>query len=189
MSSLPRVARRPPPPERSPRVGEIVSAAHTLLAAEGESALTMRRLAEALDIKAPSLYKHLPSREALVLHLVEDALFESGERCQAALDRPGRRPPVQALLRAYRAYGLEHPDLYRLTTGGDLPRTGLTPGLEEWAGEPFYRATGEPHRAQALWAFAHGMVVLEIDQRFLPGSDLERTWRAGATAFGERSTP
>ena len=67
--------------------------------------------------------------------------------------------------------------------GPDLPRAELTPGLENWAGEPFFRATGEPQRAQALWAFAHGMVVLEIDHRFLPGSDLDRTWRAGATAF------
>jgi AcrR family transcriptional regulator len=154
-----------------------------LLAEEGETALTMRRLGAALGIKAPSLYKHLPSREALVLHLVEAAMFEVGERGHAALDHPGRRTPVQALLHAYRQYGLEHRALYRLTTGPDLPRDGLTPGLEEWAGEPFYRATGEPHRAQALWAFAHGMVMLEIDHRFLPGSDLARTWSAGAAAF------
>jgi AcrR family transcriptional regulator len=143
----------------------------------------MRRLGEALGIKAPSLYKHLPSREALLLYLVEAALFEVGDHCHAALDRPGRQAPVQALLRAYRTYGLEHAALYRLTTGPDLPRGDLTPGLEEWAGEPFFRATGEPRRAQALWAFAHGMVTLEIDHRFLPGSDLDRTWRAGATAF------
>jgi len=28
------------------------------------------------------------------------------------------------------------------------------------------------------------MVILEIDGRFAEGSDLDRTWRAGATAFG-----
>jgi AcrR family transcriptional regulator len=183
MSPLPRVAPRPSPPARSARVDEIVATARTLLAQEGESALTMRRLGEALGIKAPSLYKHLPSREALVLHLVEDAMYEVGDRGHVAVDRPGRGSPVQALLHAYRAYALQHGALYRLTTGRDLPRGELTPGLEDWAGEPFYRATGEPHRAQALWAFAHGMVMLEIDHRFLPGSDLDRTWRAGATAF------
>jgi AcrR family transcriptional regulator len=165
-------------------VDEIVAASRALLAAEGEAALTMRRIGDALGIKAPSLYKHLPSREALVLHLVEDALFQVGDAGHAAVDRPGRRSPVQALLQTYRAYGVEHPALYRLTTGPDLPRDLLTPGLEAWAGEPFYRAAGEPHRAQALWAFAHGMVMLEIDGRFLPGSDLDRTWRAGAEAFG-----
>jgi hypothetical protein len=27
------------------------------------------------------------------------------------------------------------------------------------------------------------MVILELDERFLPGSDLGRTWKAGAAAF------
>ena len=44
--------------------------------------------------------------------------------------------------------------------------------------------TGEPHRAQALWSFAHGMVILELDGRFPAGSDLDRTWAEGAAAFG-----
>ena len=147
----------------------------------------MRRLADDLGIRAPSLYKHLPSRDALVLLLVDDELLEAGDLAHAALDRPGRRDPVTALLAAYRAFGCARPELYQLVTGPDLARNGLTPGLEEWAGEPFFRATGEPHLAQALWAYAHGMVMLEIDHRFLPGSDLSRTWRAGADAFAAAS--
>jgi AcrR family transcriptional regulator len=181
--ALPRIAARPVRPPRSPRVAGIADAARAILDAEGSGALTMRRLADDLGIKAPSLYKHLPSREALVLLLVDDALFEAGDVAHAAVDRPGKRGPVAALLAAYRSFGLEHPNLYRLTTGPDLPRESLTPGLEDWAGEPYYRATGEPHLAQALWAYAHGMVMLEIDQRFLP-SNLDLTWRAGADAFG-----
>jgi hypothetical protein len=90
---------------------------------------------------------------------------------------------VAAVLRAYREQGLQHPHLYRLTTAGPLDRSALPPGLEDWAGEPFFLATGEPHRAQALWSFAHGMVVLELDGRFPEGSDLDRTWSAGAAAF------
>jgi hypothetical protein len=34
-----------------------------------------------------------------------------------------------------------------------------------------------------MWSFAHGMVILELDQRYPDGSDLDRTWRAGAEAF------
>jgi hypothetical protein len=54
--------------------------------------------------------------------------------------------------------------------------------LEEWAGTPFFLAAGEAHLAQALWSFAHGMVILELDNRFPPGN-LDATWQAGATAF------
>jgi hypothetical protein len=43
--------------------------------------------------------------------------------------------------------------------------------------------TGDSSSAQALWSFAHGMLILEMDDRYPPGSDLDRTWRAGADAF------
>ncbi len=43
--------------------------------------------------------------------------------------------------------------------------------------------TGDPNLAQALWSLAHGMVILELDDRYPEGSDLDQTWRAGAAAF------
>jgi AcrR family transcriptional regulator len=184
--ALPPVAPRPEPAPRSERVDQIVAASRQLVETEGAEALTMRRIGDELGIKAPSLYKHLPGREAVVARLVDDTLFESGERMHAAVSAPAADTtggPVRALLAAYRDFGRNHPHLYRLVTTGNLPRSALTPGLEDWAGEPFYRATAEPHRAQALWAFAHGTLILEIDGRFRPGSDLDRTWQAGARAF------
>ena len=67
---------------------------------------------------------------------------------------------------------------------GPLDRSRLTPGLEEWAGEPFFVVTGDPSVAQALWSCAHGMVILELDGRYPAGSDLSSTWSAAADAFG-----
>ena len=32
-------------------------------------------------------------------------------------------------------------------------------------------------------------MILELDGRFVPGSDLERTWQAGAGAFGALAGP
>jgi AcrR family transcriptional regulator len=174
------------PPARTPRsarAAEIVAAARRLLEAEGAEALTMRRVADELGIRAPSLYKHLPDKAAIESALVEEAFAELGGALHDAVDRPGRRPPVAALLAEYRRQALANPNLYRLTTAGRLDRTAQPPGLEDWAGEPFLRVTGEPHRAQALWAFAHGMVILEIDDRFQDASDLDRTWKQGAAAF------
>ena len=182
-AALEPVAPRPELPARSARVSQIVAAARRLVETEGVEALTMRRLGGELGIRAPSLYRHLPGRDAVIVQLVDETLFETGERMHAAVSAPGAGGPVAALLVAYRDLGRTHPRLYRLVTTGTVPRALLTPGLEEWAGEPFYRATGDPYRAQALWAFAHGTLILEIDERFLPGSDLDQTWRAGAVAF------
>ena len=49
---------------------EIVEAARLIVERDGESALTMRRLAADLGMKAPSLYKHFPDKEALELELI-----------------------------------------------------------------------------------------------------------------------
>lgn len=182
--ALPQVAPRPKAAPRSARVNQIIAAARQVVEIDGADALTMRRLGQELGIKAPSLYKHLPGRDAVITQLVDETLFDTGDRMHAAVEPPAADGPVAALLAAYRRWGRDHPNLYRLVTTGTFPRAALTPGLEAWAGEPFYRATGDPYRAQALWALAHGTLILEIDQRFLPGSNLDHTWKTGAHAFG-----
>ena len=168
---------------------QIVDSARSLLEAEGPDALTMRRIADVLDIRAPSIYKHLPGKHAVEVVLVEQGLFEMGDVLHRAVEEAGPGEAIESLLRSYRAEALAHPNLYRLATVGPLDRDELTPCLEEWAGEPFFLATGDAFVAQALWSFAHGMVVLELDGRFPDTSDLDRTWAAGAAAFTAASVP
>jgi len=180
------------PPSTRPlsrRAADIVATARILLEKEGVDALTMRRLAGELGIRAPSLYKHLPGKEAIRVALIEVAFSEIGAALHASLAQQDPARVIPSLLATYRRLGTAQPNLYRLATTGVLPRAHLTPGLEEWAGRPFVLATGDPHLAQALWSFAHGMVILEIDGRYPEDSDLDRTWAAGAAAFGETGTP
>lgn len=167
----------------TPRAAEIVSAARALLEEDGREALTMRELAARIGIRAPSLYKHFRDKEGVEAALIERGLAESGAAMRAALED---EDPVAAVLGAYRGYARANPHLYRLATSGPLPRKRLAAGLEDWAGEPFYLATGEPYLAQALFSFAHGVVIMEIDGRFPAGSDLDRTWAEGARAFAAR---
>jgi AcrR family transcriptional regulator len=181
------VMERPAPPVRSPRQAQLVAAATRVLDAEGLDAVTMRRLAEELGLQAPSLYKHVRDKAEVEAAIVEDALFRVGDAMHAALARPGRRGTLRAVLEAYRTTAREHPNRYRLATTGTLRRDLLTPGVEEWAGQPFFFAAEEdPQRAQALWSCAHGMAILEIDGRYPDGSDLDATWRAAAAAFAAR---
>ena len=170
-------------PVRSGRAADIVSAARRILEEEGVDALTMRRLAAEVGVQAPSLYKHFSTKRAVEAALIEQGMVEFGNALYDAVSSPGRAGALRNLLSAYRNAALASPALYRLATAGPLPRDQLQPGLEKWAGEPFLLATGDPWRAQALFSFAHGMVILELDDRFPPGSDLRRTWSAGTSAF------
>ncbi len=184
-----RVAPRPAPRMLTPRQAQAVDAATQILDRGGISALSMRSLAEAMDVQAPSLYKHVDGKATLLSWIVERALDEVGSVWHALLDDSSATQAVPALLAEYRRWARIRPHRYRLVTSDDVDRQALIAGLEVWSGEPFFRATGEPHSAQALWAFAHGMAILEIDDRFLPGSALDTTWAAGAAAFSRRPLP
>jgi AcrR family transcriptional regulator len=177
------MVRRPEPRHLPVRAAQIIAAARELLEGEGRDALTMRRLGEVLGIQAPSIYKHLPGKHAVEVALMEAGFAEIGDALHRVVQSGRRSDAVAALMATYRAECLARPNLYRLTTTGRLPRGELTPGLEEWAGEPWFLVAGDSFLAQAMWSFAHGMVILELDHRYPDGSDLDRTWRAGAEAF------
>ncbi|CAM3997689.1 TetR/AcrR family transcriptional regulator [Tsukamurella strandjordii] len=159
-----------------PRARQIVAAARGLLEREGWDAVTMRALADEVGIRAPSLYKHFASKDAVKTALVAVALAESGAALRPTTD-------VAELLRRYRAVARANPNLYRLATVGPLDRRSLPDGLEEWSGAPFFEVTGDAHAAQALWASAHGMAILEIDGRFPTGAAPDETWHRLAARF------
>jgi AcrR family transcriptional regulator len=172
------------PELRSARVRDVVAAARTILEREGPDGLTMRRLAEHMGIKAPSLYKHVEGKEDLEALLMAEAFRELGRQLHDAVDplRKGgaRRKGLTELARIYRQWALAHPHMYRLVTGGPLPRERLPEGLEAWAAQPVVSAAaGDPDRARAVWAFAHGMTILELDGRFPPDADLDAAWASG----------
>jgi AcrR family transcriptional regulator len=166
-------------PELTPRAREIVATARELLESEGPEALSMRRIADQLGIKAPSLYKHLPDKQALEAALISHGFAEIAEAFAQARD-------LAAVAAAYRGYAQAHPHLYRLMTAGPLDRARLEPGVEDRAAAAIVAATGGEHTARAAWAFAHGMTILELDGRFPPGADLDAAWAAGIAAFDPR---
>ena len=162
----------------SRRQQDIVDAARDLLTKEGVEALTLGRVAQALGIKTPSLYKHFGSKRALEAELIAEGLRQS----TAALTDAG--PTLADVAQAYRRFALDNPHLYRLMTDRPLPRDLLPKGLEERAAAPIIiAAQGDPDRARAAWAFAHGMVALELAGRFPDDADLDAAWQRGLEAL------
>jgi len=161
---------------------QIVAAARKILEEHGEDALTMRRLADALGIRAPSLYKHFPDKAAVEVALMQLGLQEAGEAMGPALRAHDQ---LAALATAYRRFALAHPHLYRLMTTRPLPRERLAPGVEAGAAAPLMAAVGgDLDRARAVWGMAHGLVLLELDGRLPPDADIDAAWRVGIEAFG-----
>jgi AcrR family transcriptional regulator len=159
------------------RQRDVLTAARDLLTREGVEALTLGRVAKALEIRPPSLYKHFAGKREIEAALIAEgfAAFADG------LERAG--PDLRAFARAYRAFALARPHPSRRMTEGPLQRDLLPAGLEDRAAAPLLRAVGDPDRARAVWAFAHGMVQLELAGRFPPGADLDAAWAEAIGAF------
>lgn len=179
------------PPDRdqlTQRARQIIDVARELLEQEGQQGLSMRRIAERLGIRAPSLYEHIPNKATLEAALISDGFREWAELAEQAADTS--TDPLLAIGNAYRGYAAAHPHLYRLMTERPLPRAQLSTGVEERAAQPLVDAVGgDPDVARALWSFAHGMVILELNKRFPEGADIDAAWDRGLAAFRREARP
>lgn len=147
----------------------------------------MRNLAARLGMRAPSLYKHFPSKEAIEAALISIGFDEQAQLFQAAL--ADSREPLAAIANIYRMWARRNPELYRLMYDRSLNRSLLIPGSEEAAAAPAIEAAGgDEDLARAAWAFAHGMTILELNSRFPDGADLEAAWGGGINALQPTTT-
>jgi AcrR family transcriptional regulator len=166
---------------------EIIAVAGQLLEAHGPDGLTMRAIAAELGIRAPSLYKHVADKRELEVALIADGFAIQADEFERAVRTA--EDSIEAFARVYRAWALAHRHLYRLMTDQPLPRDRLPEGLEERAARPLIQACGgSVDRARAAWAFAHGMVTLELADRFPQDADIDAAWRVGIGAIAASIT-
>lgn len=129
-------------------IGRIIDAAVVLVDAEGLEALTVRRLADDLATGSASLYRHVASRDELLVLMVDHVL---GEICLPADELIGRRK-VEWLSGELRRVLMDHARLLPALTAAPLlgpnamrgAENGLTnlleAGFEPRAAVPAYLA-------------------------------------------------
>ncbi|MGY0062609.1 GntR family transcriptional regulator [Streptomyces sp. LZ34] len=125
----PRRTPPPPGPEHELTRERIVRAAIEIADSEGLAALSMRGVAARLGVAAMSPYRHVGSKEDLVL-LMADTAF--GEKSYPADPPTGWRPRLELAARTLWALYREHPWLAQT---GPLTRPLLLPNLmvhAEW---------------------------------------------------------
>lgn len=163
---------------------QILEAAGHLFAREGYDAVTMRRVAAAIEYSPTAIYLHFEDKDALFKAICEDTFTRLVARLERQRQRA--RDPWSFLrdgLLTYIAFGLEHPNHYTVTFILGARNPGETP-FEGSAGAKAFGllqdavhaaiATGHvradnPHAtAQALWAAAHGVVSLLIRHPSFP---------------------
>jgi AcrR family transcriptional regulator len=162
---------------------QIVDAARRLLEEQGPDALSMRNVAAEIGIRAPSLYEHVADKRALEGAIIAAGLSEQGAALTEALG--STEDPLVGMTSAWRGWAQAHPHVYRLIYVRDLDRSDPAVAIaERSAAEPMWALCGgDVVAARVIWAFAHGMVQLELSDRFPPGADVDGLWDRGLEAL------
>jgi AcrR family transcriptional regulator len=177
---------RKPRGQGASRRGEILNAAKRLFLTDGFERTTIRKIAAAVGVSPAALYLYFPDKDA-ILRAIAESTFEA---LLAALEETQRQPGTdlerfRAGLAGYIAFGLAHPDEYRLTFLAKMmassgpgrqpdPCVGV-PAAEHSFGllsdniaalmrAGRFRHTDPLAAAEAVWASIHGVTALLLDQ-------------------------
>lgn len=106
----------------------ILDAARRIVMREGFAALSMRKIADAIEYSPATLYLHFASRDEIARALCAEGYAQLLETFVplAAIADPAER--LKALGRAYVAFGVAHPETYRLIFMEDPSYTGAALG-------------------------------------------------------------
>jgi len=156
-------------------LAEIVATARDLLEAGGTPAVTMQAVAARVGVRAPSLYKRVRDRDAL-LELVAQA---TADDLAGRLATSGSS--LAGLGRAYRAFAHENPEGFRLMFASDAAAAQMARAAESVL-QAARRAVGEERAldaARLLTAWATGFVSMELAGAFRMGGDIELAFEYG----------
>ena len=176
---------RVPTPART-SLAEIVAAGRDVLEAEGLDGLTMQRVADAVGVRPPSLYKRVNGRGNLVKLVIEDVGREWAETIAAAAGSGDPARDLVSLARAFRAFAHAHPRSYGYVVG-PLP-AAWQPDLEVLApaNDAVLSVAGKlagPERAlegaRTIVAWANGFVSMELAGAFRLGGDVDEAFAYG----------
>ena len=159
---------------RTGRAAELVAAALDLLEREGPDAVSLRAVARAVGVSPMAPYNHFADHRALLAAVAEAGFraLQSGKLAKLAGAGAAPLDRLEAGARAYVAFALARPSLYRLMFSGRFAADSAYPGLAEAAAAPaaslrsLVAAAGaaDPERAAvAVWAHCHGVAILALD--------------------------
>ena len=163
-----------PTPEHT-SYAEIVAAGREILEQSGPAGLTMQAVATRVGVRAPSLYKRVRDRDALLAAVTEAVVDDLAVRLESV---GGGLPELAA---AYRTHAHAHPEGFRLMFTAAAP----LPSLDR-AAAPVIRATAELVGADAaldaarlFTAWATGFLQMELAGAFRLGGDVDRAFVYG----------
>jgi len=167
---------------------EICEAVRRLLESHGEAGLSMQAIAEAVGVRAPSLYKRYKDRTDLLSAAAREALRELAELMN---DPNGGSETYESLERMghlYRKFAKKNPRTYSLIFSEVLAaREDLLPARQA-AAEPMLALLSQVVGKEAalpagrmLVSYLHGFLSMELTKTFRFGGNVQEAFQYGLT--------
>ncbi len=163
----------------------ILAAAQQIITKEGFAKLSMRKLAAEIEYSPAAIYLHFQSRDQIARELGQAGfrqllrlMTDAGQRQQPKQTAAQR---LKAVAEAYVAFGIEHPETYRLIFMSDaeyMAAAFAEPAADDPAQRSLellvelgaelkrdksYRGEDSPEElAEMIWAAMHGVVSLRL---------------------------
>jgi len=157
------------------RKQQILDEARAVAEAEGWSAVTSRRLADAIGYTQPVLYTHFPGGKTEIMRTVALAGFaELSEATRAAAGRKAGARAIAAVAEVYLGFAAAHPSLYEVMFQLPIDAHFAQENAEEELRSGFSALAaalgdaGDGTATEVLWSALHGMSLLERAGRMRP---------------------
>lgn len=163
-----------PTPERT-TTEAVVQAGCALLEESGPAGVTMQAVAARVGVRAPSLYKRVRDRDALLQAVAAQAADDLAARLASS------HHDLTALAAVYRRFAHDRPEAFRLLFTPVAPEDAL-----HRASAPVLRAceslVGAEHAldaARLFTAWATGFLQMELTGAFRLGGDVDQAFEYG----------
>jgi AcrR family transcriptional regulator len=158
----------------------ILRAAWHLVLEEGWQALSIRKIADAIEYSAPVIYSHFENKEAILQEFLQEGFRLLNQNLQTAKDKaqtPAHQ--LEAIAHAYWNFAFNNKEYYQLMYGLGMPTCETVRQVPELAKfsqilqapiQELIHNSGQPDTSpllkfHAFWSMLHGLVSINMVDR------------------------
>lgn len=155
----------------------IIEQSWAIIISEGWQALSIRKIADAIEYSAPVIYKHFENKEAILAHFSKEGFLLLSNKIGQSLDKKDNTcNKITSIAHAYWEFAVENNHHYKIMFGLGIPACETINSTIEMkiASEYMLQAISETLdlsgnktadkylKLKTFWSMLHGFVAIEL---------------------------
>ncbi|WP_026463279.1 TetR/AcrR family transcriptional regulator [Adhaeribacter aquaticus] len=169
--------------------GSILRAAWHLVLEEGWQALSIRKIADAIEYSVPVIYTHFDNKEAILHEFTKEGFQLLNAQLEAAkAQQTSPAKELEAMAHAYWSFAFNHKEYYQLMYGlgmptcetvRQVPEVGKFSNLLKSSIEELIKESKRPDidpwlKFHTYWSMLHGLISINLTGRSAEPEELNQ---------------